>query len=101
MSKYTMEDGTVVSTKKAAQRWEEDTQWNGNNRISVNTGSQWDHETLYRSSKGRYYIESESQWQGSTPSAHFVSSQEAAAWLLLNGEEVPPDLAGVAAEVEE
>lgn len=38
-----------------AQQWEEETYWNGNNHISKTTGSQWEHETLYRT-KGEIYI---------------------------------------------
>ena len=82
----------IVDTDKAQQSWEEETDWNGNNHISRATGDQWLHETLYKSSKGRYYIVHESQWQGSLPSARFVSDKEAAAWLSLNEHELPADL---------
>jgi len=101
MSKYKMQDGTVVNTDKAQQSWNEDTQWNGNNHISVATGSQWEHQRLHRSAKGRYYVESWSQWQGSTPSAEYVSDIDAAAWLLANDHELPADLEKAAAQVEE
>ena len=73
MAKFQMEDGTIVNTNKAKCHWDEDTRWNGNNHISVNTGSQWGHETLYLSSKDRYYLVHESQWQGSLPSAEYIS----------------------------
>ena len=96
-----MSDGTVVDTKNATQHWNEDTRWNGNNHISVATGSQWEHQTLYRSRRGRYYIEHESQWQGSTPSAEWVSNEEAARWLLANNETVPEELEAVAESVSE
>jgi hypothetical protein len=92
MSKYKTEDGTIVDTDKASQSWNEETDWNGNNYISRATGSQWLHETLYRSSKGRYYIEHESQWQGSLPSAEFISNEEACKWLLRMGHDLPVDL---------
>lgn len=101
MSKYKMEDGTILDTDKAKQVWEEKTEWNGNNFISVNTGSQWEHETLYLSSKGRYYLESSSQWQGSGFSAAFVTSEEAAAWLVLNNKELPAELMEHAADITE
>ncbi len=96
--KYQIEDGTIVDTKKAKQSWEEDTRWNGNNHISVNTGSQWEHEALYLSAKGRYYIVHESQWAGS---AAFVPDAEAARWLLVNGKELPKGLVELAAIIEE
>jgi hypothetical protein len=58
----------------------------------VATGGQWSHQTLYKSRKGRYWIENTSQWQGSTPSAEWISPQEAARWLLQNGHDLPEDL---------
>jgi hypothetical protein len=103
MARYTIEDGngnqTVVDTDKASDHWDEATRWNGNNHISKATGSQWEHETLYCSSKGRYYVEHTSQWQGSTPSARFVSAKEAASWLLANEHELPGELEAAGAEV--
>ena len=96
-----MDDNTVVDTDRATQHWNEDTRWDGNNHISVATGSQWTHETLHRSRKGRYYIEHESQWQGSRPSAEWVSNRTAASWLLANDRKVPDDLITAAEEVSE
>ncbi len=101
MTRYRMDDGTIVDTDKASQSWKEDTRWDGNNHISLATGSQWDHQTLYRSSKGRYYIEHTSKWQGRTPSAEWADPRAAAAWLTLNDEDVLPDLAEALAEVTE
>lgn len=101
MARYRMSDGTVVDTKNATKSWEEATRWDGHNHISVATGSQWDHQTLYRSRRGRYYIEHESQWQCSAPSAEWVSNEEACRWLLANSREVPEELGGVAEEVFE
>ncbi|MBI3204511.1 MAG: hypothetical protein HYZ29_23450 [Myxococcales bacterium] len=48
MSKYSMPDGTIVDTDNASKHWEEETRWNGNNHISMATGTQWDHQALYR-----------------------------------------------------
>ena len=101
MTTYRMEDGTVVKTENAVATWKEDTRWNGNNHISLNTGSQWDHQQLYRSRKGRYWLECWSQWQGSLPHAEWISEIAAAKWLALNGEVLPEDLAHLADEVEE
>jgi uncharacterized protein YxjI len=103
MARYTIEDGdgnqTVVDTTKATDHWEEETQWDGRNHISRATGSQWEHETLYRSAKGRFYVEHTSQWQGSTDTARFVSAKEAAAWLLANEHDLPEELEAAGAEV--
>jgi len=101
MARYRMDDDAVVDTSKAAQRWEEATDWNGNNYISRATGSQWEHQELYRGAKGRYYIVSWSQWQGSLSSARWLTPREAALWLTSNDHEIPPDLEDVAAEVIE
>jgi hypothetical protein len=100
MAKYRME-GTIVDTARASANWEEDTRWNGNNHISVATASQFEHEKLYRSRKGRYYVEHTSQWQGSTPRAEWVSPEEAAQWLLANGHELPADLQAIEDAVTE
>lgn len=92
MARFKMEDGTVVDTDNARQSWDEDTTWNGNNHISVNTGSQWEHEALYLSAKGRYYLVKSSQWQGSTDSAEFITEHEAATWLAANDHDMPESL---------
>ena len=93
MSTYRMSDGMVVKTENASLTWDEKTRWNGSNHISVATGSQWDHETLYRSRKGRYYIEHISQWQGSEPHAEWISDEEAVRWMITNDcEDIPDEL---------
>ena len=82
MSRYKVED-SILDTDRAVQSWEEETDWDGSNHISRVTGSQWNHETLHLSAKGRFWIESCSQWQNSRPSARVISDEEAAQWLLL------------------
>lgn len=101
MSTYRMQDGTIVKSESAVQRWEERTEWNGSNHISVQTGSQFSHQTLYKTRKGRYWIKRTSNYQGTTDTAEFVSPQEAARWLLLNGDELPDDLKQYEDEVSE
>ena len=92
MSTYRMEDGTVVKTENATNSWEEDTDWDGNNHIGRSSCSQWNHQELHRSKKGRYYIEHTSNYQGSMPHAEWVSPQEATRWLIHNDEDLPDDL---------
>ena len=99
MARYRMSDGMVVDTEKATAEWEENTRWDGRNHISLATGTQWDHQQLYRSKRGRYYIVHWSQW--STPTAEWVSNEEACRWLLLMGAELPAELATLADEVSE
>lgn len=97
--RFKMDNGVVVDTDNAQKSWDEETRWDGNNFISIPTGSQWNHQTLYKSRKGRYYIVHESQWQGSTPSANWVSDKKAARWLAQNNHELPDDLAALVAEI--
>lgn len=101
MAIYKMEDGSLVDTSKAKARWDEQTEWNGNNNISKATGSQWEHEKLYLSAKGRYYVVHTSQWQGHLPYARWLTPLEAAQWLLHNDEELPEDLADLEGEAIE
>lgn len=70
-----------------AKCFNELTEWNGNNHISVPTGSQWDHQTLYLTSGGRWVLEHSSQWQGSKDTWEFISSEQAKDWMLLNEKE--------------
>lgn len=101
MTTYRMDDGIVVDTNKASDTWEEKCDWDGRNFISRATGSQWEHETLYRSRKGRYYLESSSQYQGTRPSAYWIEPEAAASWLLAMERELPADLLQYADELSE
>lgn len=101
MATHRMEDGTVVRTENATKSWDEATDWDGHNQISRATGSQWEHQKLYRSKKGRYYVVHWSNWQGTRDHAEWVSPQEAARWLLTNDEALPEDLRQYQDQVEE
>lgn len=101
MARYRMEGGNVVDTEKASRVWSEAKDFDGRNFISRATGGQWNHQSLYRSRKGRYYVESWSDWQGSTASCEWVSHQEAFRWLLHNGHDIPSELEQYREEVEE
>lgn len=101
MTRYRMDDGSVVDTDKASEEWAEMQDHDGSNYIGRATGDQWTHERLYRSRKGRYYIEHTSQWQGSRPHVEWVSPEEATRWLVLMGHDLPEDLQKYEAEVVE
>ena len=101
MTRYKMENGTVIDTDRASKSWEEDSYHDGNNFISKATGSQWEHQTLYRSRKGRYYIEHESDWQGTRSHVEWVSNEKTARWLLANDRELPEDLKDLEDELVE
>lgn len=72
-----------------ANSWSEDTRFDGNNHISLATGSQWDHEELWRSAGGRWVICWWSQWEGRQDRWYFVDDDAARDWLLRN--EYPSD----------
>jgi len=101
MSRYKMEDGTVIDTKNASAEWDDKSEFDGRNMISIATGSQWRDATLYRSRKGRYYVEHRSRVQGEHDHAEWVSPQEAARWLLAQSIELPDDLKKFEAEIVE
>jgi len=56
MARYHV-DGKILDSELAINTWEESKTWDGNNHISVHTGTQWDHQTLRKSKKGNYWIE--------------------------------------------
>lgn len=62
MARTVLTDGTNRwFDKSKAERFEEDTYWNGNNLISKATGSQWDHQALYRTAGKKWILASFSQ----------------------------------------
>ena len=73
-----------------ATLYKETTHWNGNNHISNATGSQWEHEWLYRTSGGKWVLNHYSQYQGSSETYDLITAKEAAIWLVKNEyEDIP------------
>lgn len=70
---------------ESATLFDEDTNWNGNNHISCATGSQFEHERLYRTRGGLWVLFHWSQWQGSTKTYSEINSGEAGKWMVING----------------
>ena len=102
--RYTMDDETMVNTANAVKVFSEGTEWSGRNTISLATGDEWIHQTLYQSKKGRWYIETCSQWEGSKPRAKYIEPIDAARWLLKNNyklSDIPSELQGHVPEIEE
>jgi len=87
MTRHLTTEGKILDTAKAGA------QWNGAPR-------DWGQETLYRSSKGNYWIE-ETSLLPDQGGARFVTPEEAAGWLLSNGYEVPEDLRETAKKISE
>ena len=67
-----------------AEEFDEGARWDGSNHISLATGSQWDHEILYRTAGGRWVLHRWSQWQGRPERYRFITDAEAQTWLLKN-----------------
>lgn len=91
-------DGKWFDTNSAKQ-FEEDTYFDGHNFISKATGSQWDHETLWKTAKGSWVKQSWSQRQSDRETWEFIEEQEVAQWLIQNdhSDSVP---ANILAEME-
>lgn len=81
------EDGQLVGwfNKETAKEFTEDTRWDGHNHISRATGSQWDHEQLYRTAGGNWVLYRWSQWEGVADRYQFLAEDEARTWLLAQG----------------
>lgn len=83
--------GTAVDTDKAPWYWRE-----------PRDERQQSQQTLYRSRKGRYYIETVWQNQWPTSYAEWITPMSAAAWLVHKGcNDLPEDLACLIDEASE
>lgn len=98
MNRQPLDDGGWFDLD-TAEHWDEATRHDGRNMISIATGSQWDHEELYRTRKGLWVLHAWSQWQGSTESWQRLSTPIAIEWLIRNKESDAAERHG-AAEVE-
>ncbi|MDY0104624.1 MAG: hypothetical protein RBS07_16950 [Lentimicrobium sp.] len=67
-----------------AEKFSEETYWDGSNHISKVTGSQWEHEALYLTNGGVFILNHWSQYQGTTESFEIISKDEAAEWFVIN-----------------
>lgn len=79
----TDEPGRWFETK-SAEKFDESSWHDGQNFISRATGSQWDHEALYRTASGVWILNHWSQWQGSRETYEQVDDTTAVAWLIRN-----------------
>jgi len=73
-----------------AEVFEEATWWDGRNHRSCATGSQWEHEALYRTASGRWVLHHWSQYQGVPDRWEEIDAEEAARWLSINGHDPHP-----------
>lgn len=93
MTRYRMDDGSVVDTDLRSHYWDESEYYA--------TGSQWNHQRLYRSRKGRYYLEHSSQREGSRDHVEWISREEAARWMCAMGHDIPDDLSDLIEDILE
>lgn len=85
-----MKDGTYVNTAKAKESWVG----------GYNNDDYCIKETLYLSSKGRFYLHSWDELECETK-VFYVENKFAIGWLLENGKEIPESLQGMLDEIEE
>lgn len=85
---------------EAAQTWKESTRWDGSNHISCATGSQWDHEMLWRTASGLWVLNTYSNRQGVAETYREITAEEAAGWLVRNEHEPADECAKEFAALE-
>ncbi|MFJ6900694.1 CopG family transcriptional regulator [Streptomyces hokutonensis] len=82
------EDGPQLAgwfDPESATCYPEATEREGNNEISVNTGSQRHHQALYYTKGGRWVLNSWANVQGSVKERYkFIDSERALTWLVRN-----------------
>lgn len=85
----------------AATEYTENKRWDGNNMVSLATGAWYEHEMLYRTAAGRWVLHHWSQWQGTSPTCHYITEAQALDWMMRN-EYTEDDIAvALGVEVEE
>lgn len=71
----------------SATSYEEATEWNGSNHISVNPVGDYGHQMLYRTKGGRWILNTWSQYQGVADRYEFIDDDTAKDWLIRNNED--------------
>jgi len=75
-----------------AEKYPEDTWWDGSNNISRATGSQFDHQVLLRTAGGHWVLHEWSEYQDVSDTWILINQDDAYEWLLRNGHgDVIPD----------
>ena len=70
--------------------------WDGSNHISLATGSQWEHERLYRTSGAKWILK---HWSAQGETYEEITAAQAASWLVQNAYDIK-ELATQIAELE-
>ena len=79
----TDDSGSWFDSRKST-KFGEGSRWDGSNHISLATGSQWDHQALWRTRSGRWILQDWSQRQGSAETFEEITDKDAAKWLIKN-----------------
>lgn len=99
MKRQSLGNGSWFDLEKAT-KYDEATWWDGSNYVSKATGSKTEHECLYRTVKGKWVLNSWSQWQGTVETWEVISQDEAARWLSRNDCDFPVELESKLADLE-
>ena len=70
-----------------AEEFSESTWWDGKNNVSYATGSDREHEWLYRTQGGKWILRWSSQYQGVSTTVDEIDDKTAAAWLVRSNHE--------------
>jgi hypothetical protein len=86
IDRQAIEDGRWFDKAKAKE-FDEDTWHDGRNHISTPTGSQWDHESLWRTKGGVWVLQTYSNYGHINDTWTVTGDDAAAAWLVKNKHE--------------
>lgn len=87
-----MIDRLLYDTASAVESWNEQTEFNGSSQVSLATDSQWNHEALHRTAKGRYFVHWWSDWRRPSDNLRPLTEIQAAEWLVRNRYDLPAEL---------
>lgn len=82
MTRINLTNASGWFNKETAISFDESTFWNGSNHISKATGSQTEHERLYKTASGKWVLACWSNWQNTSDSFEAISENEACQWLF-------------------
>jgi len=90
-------DGRTIDTTLAIQTWIEETRFENDVSVSVNTGSPFQTQRLYQSSQRNFYIVTENNYPESVAdtTAAFVTERQACAWICENSHTIPDCLSSL------
>ena len=82
MNRVNLTDGSGWFDTDSAECYEERTRREGNHHVSLATGSQWEHEALYRTASGDWILNWWSDWRDCEERYELITESEAMGWLI-------------------